>query len=176
MRISLSIATAALLAFGCASSNPETRTARGIPQGTWSNGANDAPPVQGRVQEPSPSPTAATAQSTTDNNTGVRTVTAPVVAVGQDSIQFGPSVGNVTLKVDSGTSILRDGRPVAEGLSAIREGQQVRASFDPTQNHATRIELLPAGMSQGVNGTVPHQQPKAPPSDATTAPQQPPGR
>ena len=69
---------------------------------------------------------------------------------------------------------MRSGLPVAEGLSAIREGQQVRASFDATQNHATRIELLGSGMSQGVNGTAP--QPPSPPTDATTAPQPTPGK
>ena len=147
MRTSLSIASVALLAFACAGSQPGTRTASGIP----------------------------TAQPT-DNATGIRTVTAPVVAVGPDSIQFGPSVGNVTLKVDASTAIVRGGLPVSEGLSAIREGQQVRASFDATRNHATRIELVGSDMIQGVKGTAPHAQPPAAPTDATTAPQPTPGK
>ena len=175
MRFSLTIASAALL-FACASSNADTRTAANQPNRPWTNAGNAAPPVEGRAA-PAPSPTARAEPSTTDNNTGIKTVTAPVLAVGNDTIKFGAGGDNVTLKVDAGTSIVRSGMPVSEGLSAIHEGQQVRASFDPLQNRATRIEILPASdMTQGVNGSLPHAQPKAPPSDATTAPQPTPGR
>ena len=168
MRTSLSIACSALLAFACATS---TAQAHNPPPG-WSNGGNAAQPIAGRV-DTSRSPTAAVAESTTDNTTGVHVVTGPVRAVTEDGI----SLGAVTLKVDRDTKILRDGMPVPEGLSAIHEGQQVRASFDVGQKHASRIELLGGnGMNQGVTGTRPHAQPPAPPTDATTAPQPPPGR
>jgi hypothetical protein len=168
MRISLSIACSALLAFACASTSSQ---AHNPPQG-WNNGGNAAQPIAGQV-DTSRSPTAQVAHSTSDNNTGVHVVTGPVREVTNDGI----SLGALTLKVDRDTTILRDGMPVSEGLSAIHEGQQVRASFDAGQKHASRIELLSGnGMTQGVNGTQPHAQPPAPPTDATTTPQTPPGR
>jgi len=50
--------------------------------------------------------------------------------------------GGVTLTVDSQTQVLRRGQPVAAGISAIREGTQVRASFDPASNRADKIEVM----------------------------------
>jgi hypothetical protein len=38
--------------------------------------------------------------------------------------------------------VLRRGQPVAAGISAIHEGTQVRASFDPASNRADKIEVM----------------------------------
>jgi hypothetical protein len=69
----------------------------------------------------------------------LRTVTGSVQKVDQNSITLDQGV---TLTVDSQTQVLRRGQPVAAGISAIREGQQVRASFDPASNRAEKIEVM----------------------------------
>jgi len=65
-----------------------------------------------------------------------------VAHVDQNSITLDQSAGGVTLTVDSQTQVLRRGQPVASGISAIREGTQVRASFDPASNRAEKIEVM----------------------------------
>jgi hypothetical protein len=52
------------------------------------------------------------------------------------------SAGGVTLTVDSKTQIMRRGHPVSSGVTSIREGEQVRASFDPASNRADKIEVM----------------------------------
>ena len=47
----------------------------------------------------------------------------------------------MTLTVDSQTQVIRRGKPAA-GISSIREGEQVRASFDPASNRAEKIEVM----------------------------------
>jgi hypothetical protein len=69
----------------------------------------------------------------------LRTVTGQVQKVDQNSITLDQGV---TLTVDSQTQVLRRGQPVAAGISAIREGTQVRASFDPASNRAEKIEVM----------------------------------
>jgi len=69
----------------------------------------------------------------------LRTVTGSVSKVDQNSITLDQ---RVTLTVDSQTQVLRRGQPVAAGISAIREGTQVRASFDPASNRADKIEVM----------------------------------
>jgi hypothetical protein len=69
----------------------------------------------------------------------LRTVTGQVQKVDQNSITLDQGV---TLTVDSQTQILRRGQPVAAGISAIQEGSQVRASFDPASNRAEKIEVM----------------------------------
>ncbi|TMA87135.1 MAG: hypothetical protein E6J63_15055 [Deltaproteobacteria bacterium] len=69
-------------------------------------------------------------------------MTGSVARVDQNSITLDQSAGGVTLTVDSQTQVLRRGQPVAAGISAIREGTQVRASFDPASNRADKIEVM----------------------------------
>ncbi|MFL5014560.1 hypothetical protein, partial [Rhizobium sp.] len=69
----------------------------------------------------------------------LRTVTGSVQRVDQNSITLDQGV---TLTVDSQTQVLRRGQPVAAGISAIKEGTQVRASFDPASNRADKIEVM----------------------------------
>jgi len=69
----------------------------------------------------------------------LRTVTGQVQKVDQNSITLDQGV---TLTVDSQTQVLRRGQPVAAGISAIHEGTQVRASFDPASNRAEKIEVM----------------------------------
>ena len=75
----------------------------------------------------------------------LRTVTGSVAKVDQNSITLDQSAGGVTLTVDSQTQIIRRGQPIAAGISAIHEGQQVRASFDPASNRADKIEVMGKG-------------------------------
>ena len=164
MRITMAFIAAALMA--CASSNAE-RTAGNIPPAGTNGNQNVASPPSG------PAGAQMTEQrSTSDNVTGVNTVTAPVQALGRDSITLAAPSGNLELKVDSSTQVLANGMPVAEGLNALHEGQQVSASYDPAAKHATRIELLGSeSMPEGVNGSAPHRQPQSPGStDANTQP------
>jgi hypothetical protein len=69
----------------------------------------------------------------------LRTVTGSVQRVDQNSITLDKGV---TLTVDSQTQVLKGGQPVAAGISAIKEGTQVRASFDPASNRADKIEVM----------------------------------
>ena len=66
-------------------------------------------------------------------------MTGSVQKVDQNSITLDQGV---TLTVDSQTQVLRRGQPVAAGISAIHEGTQVRASFDPASNRAEKIEVM----------------------------------
>ena len=84
--------------------------------------------------------------SVSGSDTGnLRTVTGSVAKVDQNSITLDQSAGGVTLTVDSQTQIIRRGQPIAAGISAIHEGQQVRASFDPASNRADKIEVMGKG-------------------------------
>ena len=48
----------------------------------------------------------------------------------------------ITLTVDDSTQIVDSSGSTTSDLSAIKEGSQVRASFDPASNHAQRIEVM----------------------------------
>src|SRR5207253_667981 len=48
----------------------------------------------------------------------------------------------ITLTVDDNTQIVDSSGSSSTDLSAIREGSQVRASFDPASNRAQRIEVM----------------------------------
>jgi hypothetical protein len=72
-------------------------------------------------------------------------VTGSVSKVDQNSITLDQGV---TLTVDSQTQVLRRGQPVAAGIAAIREGTQVRASFDPASNRADKIEVMSSKKSK----------------------------
>jgi hypothetical protein len=82
----------------------------------------------------------ASGMSTDQGN--LRTVTGSVAKVDQNSITLDQSAGGMTLTVDSQTQVLRRGQPIAAGISAIKEGTQVRASFDPASNRADKIEVM----------------------------------
>jgi hypothetical protein len=85
---------------------------------------------------------AAVASGSAIDNASLRTVTGAVAKVDTNSITLDQAAGGVTLTVDSQTQVLHKGQPIAAGISAIREGQQVRASFDPASNRADKIELM----------------------------------
>jgi hypothetical protein len=72
----------------------------------------------------------------------LRTVTGAVAKVDLNSITLDQAAGGVTLTVDSQTQVLRRGQPIAAGISAIHEGAQIRASFDPASNRADKIEVM----------------------------------
>jgi hypothetical protein len=82
------------------------------------------------------------------DNASLRTVTGAVAKVDQNSITLDQAAGGVTLTVDSQTQVLRRGQPVAAGIAAIHEGQQIRASFDPASNRADKIEVMGKGSSK----------------------------
>ncbi|HYZ89946.1 MAG TPA: hypothetical protein VE620_11665, partial [Myxococcales bacterium] len=50
----------------------------------------------------------------------------------------------LTLTVDDSTQIVDSSGSTSSDLSSIKEGTQVRASFDPASNHAQRIEVMKA--------------------------------
>jgi hypothetical protein len=83
----------------------------------------------------------ATADSTTGAQGSLRTVSGSVAKVDQDSITLDQSAGGVTLTVDSQTQVIRNGRP-STGISSIKQGENVRASFDPASNRADKIEVM----------------------------------
>ncbi len=75
------------------------------------------------------------------DNSNLRTVTGSVAKLDENSITLDQAAGGVTLTVDSQTQVLRRGK-LAAGISSIREGEQVRASFDPASNRAEKIEVM----------------------------------
>jgi hypothetical protein len=107
-------------------------------------------------------------RSRSDIQLATNTVTGRLVVVERGMITLqGPS-GDEKVTVDADTEVLRNGVPVAQGLDALREGEQVRASYDPRSRRAARLELQPTqGMPQGSQGSPP---PKPPTSDPNTPP------
>ena len=97
------------------------------------------------------------------DNQGLRTVSGAVAKVAQDSITLDRAAGGVTLTVDSQTQVIRNGKP-STGISSIREGEKVRASFDPASNRADKIEVMGKhkggmhhkGMSDSAGGSTMH--------------------
>jgi len=148
--------------------NPQTATsgtgADTSAQGSVAQGTTGSPTSSGSTYGTAPSdtgsPTATNAPpssstgSTYGANTGTsgsvsgtstdnfKTVTGAVAKIDQNSITFDQSAGGLTLTVDSNTQVLRRGQPIAAGISAIHEGEQVRASFDPASNRADKIEVM----------------------------------
>jgi hypothetical protein len=60
--------------------------------------------------------------------------------------------GRITLKVDDNTQIVdSSGGSSSSDLSSIREGSQVRASFDPSSNRAQRIEVMGKSGKRGMH-------------------------
>src|ERR1041384_17823 len=114
----------------------------------------------------------ATASNDKTGSESLKTVTGSVAKVDQNSITLDQNAGGVTLTIDSNTQVLRRGQPIAAGISAIHEGQQVRASFDPASNRADKIEVMgrtkhskkASGSSMNNDTSNSNQQP----SDSTT--------
>ena len=82
----------------------------------------------------------------------LRSVTGSVSKIDaqSQSITLDQAAGNLTLTVDATTRVWRNGRPLL-GIQSIREGQKVRASFDPASNRASKIEVMggkPRGSSK----------------------------
>jgi len=130
MRNSLFLTLALALAAACSSGTSETRSnslaANGPGPGTqqaWGPGGNSA-----------------------------AAGTKSVDGVASNVRSNGLTVQGTALTVDSQTQILRAGAPAAEGMSAIREGDQVRASYDPAGNRALRIEVGPGTPGLQQNG------------------------
>jgi hypothetical protein len=79
----------------------------------------------------------------TADSSSMRQVTGQVAKVDQtaNSITLDQGSGSLTLTVDQNTKVQRNGKATM-GLSAIREGEQVRASFDPSSNRADSIDII----------------------------------
>ncbi|GAC1552734.1 MAG: hypothetical protein NVS2B9_17920 [Myxococcales bacterium] len=77
------------------------------------------------------------------DSASMRQVTGQVAKVDQtaNSITLDQASGGLTLTVDQNTKVQRNGKATL-GLSSIREGEQVRASFDPSSNRADSIEIM----------------------------------
>jgi hypothetical protein len=91
----------------------------------------------------------------------------------------------ITLTVDDNTQIVDSSGSASSDLSAIREGAQVRASFDPASNRAEKIEVMGKSGKKGMHkksasgdttteGTMKGKAPNAndakqPPQDTTGA-------
>ncbi len=159
---------AAALIFGCSSGDKSTRTASndnpsGTPQSGSIEGTGSTAGTAANTQGTATATTGQTSTSTVpaDNNPAsasnpssgsvsgssdnLETVTGSVAKVDQNSITLDQSAGGLTLTVDSNTQVLRRGQPIAAGISAIHEGEQVRASFDPASNRADKIEVMGRG-------------------------------
>jgi hypothetical protein len=54
--------------------------------------------------------------------------------------------GEQELKLSANASIMRDGSQAS--LDQLKEGEQVRASFDPSSKEATKIEIQSSGSEQ----------------------------
>ncbi len=102
-------------------------------------------PVDTSNSTASPSAQSGTSGSVSGTTDNLETVTGSVAKVDQNSITLDQSAGGLTLTVDSNTQVLRRGQPIAAGISAIHEGEQVRASFDPASNRADKIEVMGRG-------------------------------
>jgi hypothetical protein len=97
------------------------------------------------------------------------------------SVVISSSQGDrITLTVDDNTQIVDSSGASASDLSAIREGAQVRASFDPASNRAEKIEVMAksgkkAKKSASSSGSMKTKAPNAndannPPRDTTANP------
>ncbi len=84
--------------------------------------------------------------SSMNSDANLRSVTGSVSKIdaqGQ-SITLDQTAGStLTLTVDSSTKVLRHGKPLL-GIQSLREGQKIRASFDPASNKASKIEIVGA--------------------------------
>jgi hypothetical protein len=161
VRIGPLIAVAALAA-ACSSSNKESRTAMaqgtpvhespasgsavdiasGTPAGTSglttsTNGAIEGPALRGGSTEGM-----ASARGSSSERGSARGKVANV----------DPSGGSITLDRDTDPTIVviidentrfvgPDGRSMSQGMAAVHEGQQVRATMDPTSHRAEEIQI-----------------------------------
>lgn len=156
-------------------SNPQTASTDTSAPATAATPSPSAPAYASAPSDTATNAPPATAGSTYGANTGTsgsvsavpsadsfKTVTGSVAKIDQNSITLDQSAGGVTLTVDSNTQVLRRGQPIAAGIAAIHEGQQVRASFDPSSNRADKIEVMGRGKK--------HHKAMTNPSDSAPAP------
>jgi hypothetical protein len=111
---------------------------------------------------------AGTSSGSASSDTGnLRQVTGQVAKVDQtaNSITLDQASGGLTLTVDQNTKVQRNGKAIM-GLTGIREGEQVRASFDPASNRADSIEVMSrrhrgkrGSSAAGQTGTTPRDTP-----------------
>jgi Cu/Ag efflux protein CusF len=59
------------------------------------------------------------------------------------SVSISSPTGEQQLKISQDAKITRDGSTAA--LDQLKEGEQVRASFDPTSKEATKLEIQSSG-------------------------------
>jgi Cu/Ag efflux protein CusF len=63
--------------------------------------------------------------------------------------------GEQELKIGSGATITRDGTQA--GLEQLKEGDQVRASFDPSSKQATKLEVMSKDMKDKQGSSKPDE-------------------
>ena len=143
VRIGPLIAVAALAA-ACSSSSKETRTASDQ-SGTSASGTATA---QGTpVQQGPASSAGGSAQGTAGGRASSdrRSMSGKVMKVdpGAGSIMLDPSTSPaMVVIIDQNTRILDpNGQVMSNGIAALREGQQVRASMDPSSHRADEIQI-----------------------------------
>ena len=84
-------------------------------------------------------------RSTMGSSANLKSAVGRVSKVDSDgkSISIASRGGSpITLTVDDSTQIVDSSGATSSDLSSIKEGSQVRASFDPASNHAQRIEVM----------------------------------
>ena len=59
--------------------------------------------------------------------------------------------GDQELKLSANATIMRDGSQAS--LEQLKEGEQVRASFDPSSKEATKLEIQSSGSEQQKSST-----------------------
>jgi hypothetical protein len=156
---------------GAASPQTDTSTVGGTSgssaSGTVGGTSSSSTYGQGSVSGTTAPPSSAsgTVAGSADNS-NLRTVTGSVAKVDENSITLDQAAGGVTLTIDSQTQVIRRGKPAA-GISSIREGEQVRASFDPASNRAEKIEVMGKAKMHRQQKAVGSDQRTPAPGDAT---------
>jgi hypothetical protein len=160
VRIGSFIAAAALAA-ACSSSDKETR-----PTATMQGTPVRESPASGSAVDIAAGVPAGTSGTTTSLNGAIEGPGGPVGAQGTASgmassdrrsargqvANVDPSAGRITLDQAAGTSIViiiddttrfvdSSGQTMSKGMSGIHEGQQVRATMDPSSRHADEIQV-----------------------------------
>lgn len=119
------------------------------------------------AQQSSSSPTTAQSQTTTPSQTGVtatasQDLSGTVKKVDQDkrSLKISSATGGEQdVKIAEGAKIVTSDGSQAS-LSEIKEGDQVRASLDPSGDQASRIEVTPKKAKMDDKSKTDHQMPE----------------
>src|SRR5918912_137191 len=97
--------------------------------------------------------------SSTGSSANLKSAVGRVSKVDSDgkSISIASRGGSpITLTVDDSTQIIDSSGATSSDLSSIKEGSQVRASFDPASNHAQRIEVMGRSKKMKRSGSSDH--------------------